>query len=94
MDSISHTEGVVDKTPPKLDLDDVKSYGSIFIVGGRTEPGARVEINGEQVKTGVDGSFTKTVQLGKEGWSFIEIKARDANGNETVKRHRAFVENP
>lgn len=94
VDSISHTEGVVDKTPPKLDLDDVKSYGSIFIVGGRTEPGARVEINGEQVKTGVDGSFTKTVQLGKEGWSFIEIKARDAAGNETVKRHRAFVENP
>ena len=87
-------DGEGDKTPPKLDLDDVKSYGSIFIVGGRTEPGARVEINGEQVKAAADGSFTKTVQLGKEGWSFIEIRARDAAGNETVRRHRAFVENP
>jgi hypothetical protein len=86
--------GVVDKTPPKLDLEDVKSYGTIFIVGGRAEPGSRVEINGEQVKTGADGSFTKTVQLEKEGWSFIEISARDGAGNETLRRHRVFVENP
>jgi hypothetical protein len=84
----------VDKTPPALDLEDVKSYGSLFIVGGRSEPGARVEINGEQVKTAADGSFTKTVQLGKEGWSFIEVRARDAAGNETVRRQRVFVENP
>jgi hypothetical protein len=86
--------GDSDKTPPELDLEDVKSYGSIFIVGGRTEPGARVEINGEQVKTGADGSFNKTVQLTKEGWSFIEIRARDGAGNETLRRHRVFVENP
>lgn len=94
IDSFRTSEGDVDKTPPPLDLEDVKSYGSIFIVGGRTEPGARVEINGEQVKTAADGSFTKTVQLGKEGWSFIEIRARDGAGNETVRRHRVFVENP
>jgi FecR protein/Glucodextranase, domain B len=94
VDSFRTSEGEADKTPPPLDLEDVKSYGSIFIVGGRTEPGARVEINGEQVKTAADGSFTKTVQLGKEGWSFIEIRARDGAGNETVRRHRVFVENP
>jgi hypothetical protein len=94
VDSFRGSEGDVDKTPPPLDLEDVKSYGSIFIVGGRTEPGARVEINGEQVKTAADGSFTKTVQLVKEGWSFIEIRARDAAGNETMRRHRVFVENP
>jgi hypothetical protein len=86
--------GEKDTTPPELDLADVKSYGSIFIVGGRSEPGARIEINGEQVKTEADGSFTKTVQLSKDGWSFIEIKARDASGNETLRRHRVFVENP
>lgn len=82
-----------DTIPPELDLDDVKTYGSIFIVAGRTEPGARVQINGEQVKTGVDGSFNKPVQLTKEGWNIIEISARDAWGNETVRRHRVFVEN-
>ena len=86
--------GEKDTIPPDLDLADVKSYGSIFIVGGRSEPGARIEINGEQVKIEADGSFTKTVQLSKDGWSFIEIRARDANGNETLRRHRVFVENP
>lgn len=86
--------GEKDTTPPELDLADVKSYGSIFIVGGRSEPGARIEINGEQVKSEADGSFTKTVQLSKDGWSFIEIRARDAAANETLRRHRVFVENP
>lgn len=83
-----------DTTPPSLDLEDVKSYGSIFIVGGRSEPGARVEINGEQVKVAADGSFTKTVQLSKEGWSLIQIRARDSWGNEASRQHRVFVENP
>ena len=83
-----------DTTPPELDLDDVKTYGNIFMVAGRSEPGALVEVNGEQVKTNVDGTFTKTVQLTKEGWNLIEVRARDAWGNETVRRHRVFVENP
>lgn len=86
--------GEKDETPPALDLEDVKSYGSIFIVDGQSEPGAQVEINGEQVKVAADGSFTKTVQLEKEGWSFIEIRARDSWGNVTSRRHRVFVENP
>lgn len=83
-----------DTTPPELDLDDVKTYGSIFMVAGRSEPGARVEVNGEQVKTGIDGTFTKPVQLTKEGWNIIEVRARDAWGNETLRRHRVFVEAP
>ncbi|HWM92922.1 MAG TPA: FecR domain-containing protein [Thermoanaerobaculia bacterium] len=86
--------GEKDETPPQLDLQDVKSYGSIFIVDGHSEPGAQVEINGEQVKVAADGSFTKTVQLEKEGWSFIEIRARDSWGNQASRRHRVFVENP
>jgi hypothetical protein len=83
-----------DTTPPELDLDEVKTYGSIFMVAGRSEPGARIEVNGEQVKAGVDGTFTKPVQLTKEGWNMIEIRARDAWGNETMRRHRVFVESP
>jgi hypothetical protein len=92
----SHATGGEKKgsTPPTLDLDDVKPYGSIFFVAGRSDPGARVEVNGEQVKTGVDGSFNKPVQLTKEGWNIIEVRARDAWGNETVRRNRVFVENP
>lgn len=82
-----------DTTPPRLELEDVKTYGNIFIVGGRSEPSARIEINGDPVKSNVDGSFTKTVQLTQGGWSFIEVLARDEAGNKTVHRHRVFVEN-
>jgi hypothetical protein len=83
-----------DANPPALDLDEIKTYGSIFMVSGHSEPGARVEVNGEQVKTNADGSFTKAVQLTKEGWNILEIRARNASGTETVRRHRVFVENP
>jgi cbb3-type cytochrome oxidase subunit 3 len=83
-----------DASPPELDLGDIKTYGSISMVNGRSEPGARVEVNGEQVTLGADGSFTKAVQLNKEGWNIIEVRARNAWGNETVRRHRVFVENP
>jgi hypothetical protein len=80
--------------PPELELVDVKSYGSIFIVAGRCTPGVRLEINGEQAGVDADGSFKKTVQFGKEGWSYIEIRARDRWGTETVRRRRVLVENP
>lgn len=83
-----------DRVPPEISLEDVTAYGNIFIVGGRTEPGARVEIGGEPVKVAADGSFIKTIQLNRAGWSFIEIRARDAWGNETTRRHRVFVDTP
>lgn len=83
-----------DTTPPALDLQEVKTYGSIFFVAGRSEPGARIEINGEQVTTDAEGAFNKPVQLTKEGRNIIEIRARDSWGNETVRRHPVFVENP
>lgn len=84
--------GEADKTPPRLEVDEVQSYGSLFMVGGRTEAGAAVTINGEPVAVAVDGSFTKTVQFGNDGWSFVEIRSRDAAGNEAVRRRRVFVE--
>lgn len=86
--------GERDTTPPPLELEDVKSYGSIFMVVGHTEPGARVEVNGEQVELTADGGFNKAVQVTQEGWSFIEVRARDSAGNATVRRQRVFVENP
>ena len=82
------------KTPPELELEDLKSYGSICIVRGRSGPGTRIEVNGEQVNVALDGSFTKTVQLTKEGWNFIEVRARDNWGTQTVLSRRVFVESP
>jgi len=82
-----------DKTPPALDLENIRSYGNIFIVAGTTEPGATVEVNGEVVTVETDGSFTKTVQVAADGWSFVEVRSVDAWGNQTVRRRRVFVEN-
>lgn len=81
-----------DKTPPMLELDQVQAYGNIFIVSGRTEPGATMRMNGEGVAITATGLFTKTVQLTSEGWSFLELVAVDASGNEAKLRHRVFVE--
>jgi hypothetical protein len=77
---------------PTLELEDVQSYGSLFIVAGRTQAGNVVLVNGEGVAVGADGSFRKTVQVASEGWSFVEVRARNPQGKETVRRHRVFVE--
>lgn len=82
-----------DREPPELLIDDVQSYGAIFIVRGRTEPGSSVWVNGESVTVAADGGFTKTVQLVQTGWDFIEVRAADPWGNEVTKRERVFVEN-
>jgi hypothetical protein len=86
-------EGEVgDGKPPELKLEEINTYGSFFIVAGSTEPGTMIEINGEPVQVEADGSFKKTIQITQEGWSFIEVRARDAAGNETVENPRVFVE--
>lgn len=84
--------GVEDKTPPLLTLRDLRSYGAIFIVGGSTEPGSEVEINGEPVAVAADGSFNKTLQLTQEGWRVLTVRARDSWGNVTERPLRVFVE--
>lgn len=81
-----------DTTPPRLVIRDVNPYGSIFILGGATEPGAELVINGESVTVAADGTFTKPIQLFEEGWSIVTLRARDAQGNETVRSQRVFVE--
>jgi hypothetical protein len=84
--------GTGDHEPPELQVQEVQSYGSIFIVSGHTEPGAAVTIDDEPVTVQADGAFTKTIQLAQTGWAFLEIKAVDAAGNQSTHRSRVFVE--
>ena len=81
-----------DKTPPLLEIDQVQAYGNVFIVNGRSEPGAGVTVNGEGVAVAANGTFNKTVLVASEGWSFLEFEATDASGNIARLRHRVFVE--
>ncbi|HEX6201612.1 MAG TPA: FecR domain-containing protein [Thermoanaerobaculia bacterium] len=90
--ALSNGEGEADREPPPLEIVDAERYGNIFIVVGRTDPGAVVEINGESVTVDASGAFTKTIQLSGESWSFIVVRARDAWGNVTERRQRAYVE--
>ncbi len=73
-------------------MQSVQTYGSIFIVGGHTEPGATVTVNEESVTVQADGAFTKTIQLAASGWAFLDVKAVDASGNQATHRARVFVE--
>ncbi len=84
--------GDVDKTPPQLELENVKLYGNLVILAGRTEPGAVLRVNGETVAIDAEGAFTKTVQFTREGWNFVEVRSTDAWGNEAARRRRVFVE--
>ncbi|MEM7482960.1 MAG: FecR domain-containing protein [Acidobacteriota bacterium] len=90
--SLALDEEEDDEIPPPLELEEASAYGSIVLVTGRTEPGALVEVDGEPILVAADGSFTKTIQLANEGWSFIQVRARDAWGNETAKRKQVFID--
>jgi hypothetical protein len=81
-----------DRTPPPIEIDQVQVYGNLFIVSGRTEPGAKLKINGEPAAVAQNGSFTKTLLVGREGWSVLEFVASDLSGNVATRRQRVFVE--
>jgi hypothetical protein len=87
------TSGVEgDTEPPELSVLPVQTYGSIFIISGTTEPGASVLVRGEPAQVGADGAFTKTLQVYDEGWTFLDVRAKDAYGNETVRPVRVYVD--
>ena len=83
---------VGDKTPPPIELDQVQVYGNLFMVAGRTEPGAEIRINGESVEVAQNGTFTKTLVVDREGWSVLDFEAADRSGNVARMRQRVFVE--
>lgn len=81
-----------DRTPPKLELTSITRYGDLVMVGGATEPGATVTVNGEPATVAADGGFTKTVQFVSEGEATIEVWASDAWGNEISLSKPVLVE--
>lgn len=81
-----------DKTPPPLELESVQTYGSLLVVSGRTEPGAKLAVNGEQAALGGDGRFTKTLQMVQEGFVFVEVVATDGRGNAARQERRVFFD--
>ena len=79
-------------TPPDLTVYPPQQMGNLFLVYGKTEPGAIVTVNAEPADVEADGSFKKTITIERDGASVLVVKSVDASGNETVRRVRVFVE--
>ena len=62
------TGSEADRIPPPLDIDEVQVYGSIVMVGGRTEPGALVAVNGEQVAVAAGHERRQPSAIGGHGF--------------------------
>lgn len=84
--------GAVRGIPPRLIVSPPQQMGNLFLIFGRTDPGAIVTVNAEPADVEPDGSFKKTITIEREGYSTLLMKAVDAWGNETVKPVRVFVE--
>jgi FecR protein/Glucodextranase, domain B len=84
--------GSGDTTPPDLSVLPPQQMGNIFLIFGKTEPGAIVTVNAEPADVGADGSFKKTITIERDGYAMLVIKAVDSSGNETIRRMRVFVE--
>jgi hypothetical protein len=75
----------VDTTPPDIELtspDGAVIAGEPLTVAGVTEPGATVEVAGETVTAGEDGSFEVVLDEAPEG--DLQLVAIDAAGNRTT----------
>jgi hypothetical protein len=84
--------GTGDTTPPELTVFTPQQMGNLFLIYGKTEPGAIVTVNAEPADVEPDGSFKKTITVERDGAAMLTVKSVDASGNETVKRVRVFVE--
>jgi len=81
-----------DTTPPELTVFPPQQMGNLFLIYGKTEPGAIVTVNAEPADVEPDGAFKKTITVERDGAAMLVVKAVDASGNETVRRVRVFVE--
>jgi len=79
-------------SPPRLTVAPPQQMGNLFLIFGKTDPGVVVTINAEPADVARDGSFKKTVTVNREGSAILVVKAVDAEGNETVKQVKVFVE--
>ncbi|MEW5761010.1 MAG: kelch repeat-containing protein [Candidatus Thermoplasmatota archaeon] len=79
---------ILDTTPPSIEILEPKvnkTKEKEINIKGKTEPKAKVYINGIEVEVNSQGEFFYTVKL-SEGKNIIEIRAVDSLGNEKIER--------
>ena len=89
----SSKTGGDDRTPPPLTLNAPFHVGGPFwTISGKTEVGATVFINDEEVDVDSSGAFQKLIGFDKVGQNNVVVKAVDAAGNPTIKSQTVLVE--
>jgi Glucodextranase, domain B/FecR protein len=82
-----------DKTPPSLVLKRPFNIGGQFyMIEGKTDPGATVFINDEEVDVDSDGTFKKLVSFDKIGRNAVVVKAVSPAGVQNIQSENVFVE--
>ncbi|REJ81499.1 MAG: hypothetical protein DWQ36_24910 [Acidobacteria bacterium] len=91
VDSYRNLALEVDRSPPALEVE-VFLSGNLALVQGRTEPGATLEVNGEEISVAADGTFVSTRWLFGAGRIPLTFRAVDAAGNDTVRQHWVYLD--
>jgi len=87
---------IVDRTPPPLVFlqpTDPQLTTSKAVLEGRTEPGARVQLNGEELTVDEGGHFITSLAL-QPGMNTLELSATDRAGNEVSLTSVLVYEQP
>lgn len=84
--------GWKDTVPPQLLVAKMMVNGNIIIITGRTEPGVRVEIDGQRTPVEADGTFSLSITPEAEGLVDVKVSAVDASGNRAEASQRVFIE--
>lgn len=80
-----------DEEPPVIQVE-VSMNGNFAVLTGRTEPGARLSVNGEVIPTSADGSFSTTFGVPETGRVPLIFEATDLSGNSTIERREVWVD--
>lgn len=76
-----------------LELDEFSQHGHVIEVKGRTEPSARVMVNGQEVALiGADGSFHHFTPPLPSGENIITVTAQNAKGGTNTKTSRVVIQ--
>jgi hypothetical protein len=83
----------VDSADVPLDLDPFIQHGHVIEVRGKTEPTARVMVNGDEVPViSQDGTFRFFTRPMLNGEHLITITAQNARGGVNTKQQRVLIQ--
>ncbi|MDP9267181.1 MAG: FecR domain-containing protein [Acidobacteriota bacterium] len=79
--------------PMVLELDDFVQQGHVLIIKGKTEPGARVMVNGQEVPSvQEDGTFTYYTPQLPTNENVITVTAQNAKGGVATQTKRVIIQ--